>query len=139
VYAAESSYAVVVAQDVPVDDLTLDELRRIFLFKRAFWKPGRPVRLVLPATGSPTRTFLLAQVYQRTEGELRRIILESVYTGETDQPPKVAASEEESLKLLEALPGSVALVPAEMTLPSGLKAVRIDGKRSTEPGYRLAR
>ena len=90
-------------QDVPVSELTLEELRRVFLFKRLFWKPGKPVRLILPATGQPARTFLLDQVCQRSEGDLRRLILESMYRGETDQAPKVASSEAETLTAVASL------------------------------------
>lgn len=137
--AAGDAYAVVVAQDVPVDNVTLDELRRVFLLKKSFWKPGWPIRLVLPATDSADRAFMLTQVCQRTEGELRRTILESVYAGENDQPPKIAASSEERLALVGSMHGSVTLVPADLPLPPGLKALRIDGKLSAEPGYPLAR
>jgi hypothetical protein len=131
------SYAVVVGPDVPIAELSMEELRRVFLFKRLFWKPGKPVRLILPATGQPARAFLLDQVCQRSEGDLRRLILESMYRGETDQAPKVAASEAETLTAVASLAGAIALVPSESSLPTGVKALRIDGKLAGEPGYPL--
>lgn len=130
-------YAVVVGPDVPISELSLEELRRVFLFKRLFWKPGKPVRLILPATGQPARLFLLDQVCQRSEGDLRRLILESMYRGETDQAPKVAASEAETLTAVASLAGAIALIPSESSLPTGVKALKIDGKMASEPGYPL--
>ena len=123
-----ASYAVIVATDVPLTDISLDELRRVFVLKRAFWKPGKQIRVVLPGTGLPARAFLLDRVCQKTEGELRRLVLESTYRGETDQPPKVASSDEDALRLVSLLPSAVALVTAETSLPPGVKTLRIDGK-----------
>ena len=123
-----ASYAVIVATDVPLTDISLDELRRVFVLKRAFWKPGKQIRVVLPGTGLPARAFLLDRVCQKTEGELRRLVLESTYRGETDQPPKVASSDEDALRLVSSLPSAVALVTAETSLPPGVKTLRIDGK-----------
>ena len=134
-----ANFTVIVAEDVPLTDISLDELRRVFTLKRAFWKPGKVIRVVLPATGLPSRAFLLSRVCQKTEGELRRLVLESTYRGESDQPPKVASSEEEALRLVASLSSAVALVEADATLPPGVKALRIDGKLPTEPGYPLAR
>jgi hypothetical protein len=130
-------YAVVASRDVPFAELTLDELRRVFLFKRHFWNPGKPVRLILPATGQPARRFLLDQVCQRTEGELRRMILESMYRGESDQAPKVAASEAETLAALESSSGSIALVSDTVALPTGVKRLKIDGKLPEDSDYPL--
>ena len=137
--AEATSYLLVVSDDVALAELPLDEVRRVFLLKRVFWKPGRPIRLVLPATDLPARAFMLEKVCQKTEGELRRLVIESVYRGDTDQAPKVAASDDEALKILSTVPGSVALVSVGVALPAHVKALRIDGKDAGEPGYPLAR
>jgi hypothetical protein len=133
------SFAVIVAGDVPLTDISFDELRRVFVLKRVFWKPGKQIRVVLPGTGLPARAFLLERVCQKTEGELRRLVLESTYRGETDQPPKVASSEEDALRLVSSLPSAVALVTAEAPLPPGVKTLRVDGKLPADQGYPLAR
>lgn len=130
-------YAVVVAEDVPLTDITLDELRRVFLMKRAFWKPGKPIRLVLPASGLPARAFLLQHVCQKSEGEMRRLVLESMYRGESDQPPRVANSDEEALKVLSSTANSVALVSTEASMGPGVKTLRVDGKLPSDQGYPL--
>lgn len=136
--AAVVVYAVVVAEDVPLTDITMEELRRVFLMKRAFWKPGRPIRLVLPASGLAGRKFLFAYVCQKTEGEMRRLVMESMYKGESDQPPKVAGSDEEALRLVSAIENSVALVSTGTPHGPGLKALRVDGKLPSDQGYPLS-
>ena len=136
--AAAVVYAVVVAEDVPLTDITMEELRRVFLMKRAFWKPGKPIRLVLPASGLPGRKFLFDIVCQKSEGEMRRLVLESMYKGESDQPPKVASSDEEALRLVSAIENAVALVSSGTPRGPGLKVLRVDGKLPSDAGYSLS-
>jgi hypothetical protein len=131
------AYQVVAPADAPLDDISMDELRRVFLLRRLFWKPGHPIRLVLPGSGLPTREFMLARVCQKTEGEYRRLILEALYRGDTDQPPKVGGSDEEILKMLAAQRESLGLVATGSNLLPGLKVLRIDGRLPTETGYPL--
>ena len=83
--ADTANLAVIVSEDVP-RDISLDELRRVFILKRAFWKPGELIRVVLPGTGLPARAFLLDRVCRKTEGELRRLVLESTYRAEATSP-----------------------------------------------------
>jgi hypothetical protein len=135
--AATEAYVVVANDDVPVQDLSLDEVRRVFLLQRAFWKPGKPVRVVLPATGQPGRAFLLEKVCRRSESDLRRRIMEAVYSGETDQAPRMAGSDLEALNLVAASTGAVALVTAESSLPDGTRLLRVGGKLPSDPGYEL--
>jgi hypothetical protein len=137
--AESATFAVIVAEDVPLSDISLDELSRVFALKRAFWRPGKGIHVVLPGTGQPARDFLLVRVCHKTEGELRRLVLESTYRGEIDQPPKVANSEEEALKLVSSLASSVALVASEARLPPGVKVLHVDGKLPADPGYPLTR
>ena len=89
---AGSEYAVIVSNGVAVDGLSLDELRRIFLFKRTVWRPGQTINVLLPDTGTATRAFLLRDIYRMSEGELRRFILERIFQAEIDLAPKVVGS-----------------------------------------------
>src|SRR5262245_31742382 len=93
------AYQVVAPVAAPLDDISMDELRRVFLLRRLFWKPGHPIRLVLPATGQPAREFMLLRVCQKTEGEYRRLVLEVLYRGDSDQAPKVGGSDEDVLRM----------------------------------------
>src|SRR5947208_1822977 len=82
-------YAVVVSPDVDVRTLTVSELRRIFLFERRFWKSGRPVIPLMPASGARSRRYLLAGICGTDEGQFRQMVLEKMYRGELDLAPKV--------------------------------------------------
>lgn len=135
--AAEKPFLVVVHAAAPVEDLSVEELRRVFLLQRGFWKAGRPIRLVMPPIGQRTRSFMLERLCRKTEGELQRVILGSIYRGEIDQPPKAAANEEQALTLVASTENSIALVSGDLPLPPGAKAIRIDGKLPSEPGYPL--
>jgi ABC-type phosphate transport system substrate-binding protein len=136
--AAEPTYAIVVNAGAPVSDLSLEDLRRVFTLRRAFWKPGKPIRLVLPATGQPARAFLLERVCRKSEGELQRAVLESMYRGDIDQAPKVAASEPETLTLVASTENAVGVISAGAAAREGTRVLRIDGKLPSEAGYPLA-
>ena len=132
-------FAVVVNATVPVDDLTLDEVRRIFTLGRRFWQAGRPVLVLLPGEGLPGRRVLLDQVCHLSDAQHRRLILERLYQGEIDAPPKFAGTERETVAFVGATPGMIGIVTAGGPLDAEVKVLRIDGKKPGDPGYPLRR
>ena len=85
--------AVVASADVPVDDVSMKELRRLFTLERRFWTPGRPSTVLYPSPGSSARTALLRDLCRADEPGLRRMMLEKMYRGEIDLAPKVVRSD----------------------------------------------
>ena len=136
--AEPRTFAVVANDDVPVNGVNVDELKRLFLLHKNFWKPGHAVHPILPGTGQPARTFLLSHVCQTSEGDLRRLILEKVYRGEVDRPSKVAGTDAEAVVLVATQKGGITVVTSPAKLPTGTKVLRVDGKLPGEPGYALS-
>lgn len=134
---AAESYAVVVSASVPVDNLSSAELRRILRLDRRYWKAGEPVVVLLPPSGSATRAFALSRVMKLGEAELRRVVLEKMYSGEIDLAPKVVASDGEAASFAASGRGVLAIVPASTPVGTGVKILRIDGHLPKEPGYPL--
>lgn len=132
-----AEFAVIASSGVPVDNLTLDELRRVFLFKRGVWRPGQPVNVMLPDSGLPARAFLLRHVYRMSEQDLRRFILERIFQAEIDFAPKVVASDAEALAFIKAGRSLITVVSAGAPRLSQVKVLRIDGKLPRQPGYPL--
>src|SRR6185436_14259851 len=62
---AGAPIAVIVHEQVPVDDLSFPELRRIFLGERLFWSKELTITLLLPPRGSREREVLLDKIYPR--------------------------------------------------------------------------
>ena len=136
--AARISIAVIVHEQVPVDDLSLAELRRIFLGERRSWSPELAVTLLMPPKGSAERRVLLERIYgQRSEVQYQQYWINKLFADETPAGPKITGSPEMSASLARVIPGAVALVPAGK-IPKGVKVLRIDGKLPGESGYPLA-
>jgi len=69
--AAAGDIAVIVHRDVPVDDLTFAELRKIMLGDRQFWASGQKVTLIVAEPVDSGRSVLLERVYKMSEQQFR--------------------------------------------------------------------
>jgi len=129
--------AVIVHEQVPFDDLSLAELRRIFLGERQFWSRELMVTLLLPPRGTPERKVLLKDIYQqRSEVQVQHYWINRLFGDEMQAGPKITGSNEMSASLVREIPGAIALVPADR-IPQGVKVLRIDGKKPGQAGYPL--
>jgi hypothetical protein len=135
--AGPQAYAIVASPGVPVSALSLEEVRRIFLMRKRFWKPGDVVTILLPPAKSQTRAFMLSRIYQLDEPGLRRMILEKIYRAEIDLAPKVVGSDSETVDFVAGSRGLVGLVPAEAAAGSPARVLRVDGKLPGDEGYPL--
>lgn len=136
--AARAPIAVIVHEQVPVEDLSLSELRSIFRGERQFWSRELTITLLMPPHDSPERKVLLRKIYeQRSEVQYQRHWINKMFS-DGGQPiaPKITGSPEMSASLAREIPGAIALVPADK-VPEGVKVLRIDGKRPGEKGYPL--
>ncbi len=134
--AAESDIAIVVRPDVPVDDLTFPELRRLMLGDRQFWTSNLRVTLLVRAPGAREREVVLKTIYQMSEAQFRQYWIAKVFRNEAAAGPRVVYSNEMAAELASAIPGAVAFVEAEKA-PRGLKVLKINGKLPGQAGYPL--
>ena len=135
--ARQAPIAVIVHEDVPVGDLSLSELRRIFRGERLFWAGDMTITLLAPPRGSRERRVLLGKVYERgSEAEYKSFWINKLFDKEGQTAPKVTGSSQMSAGLVREIPGAIALVPANR-IPRGVKVLRIDGRRPGEAGYPL--
>src|SRR5262245_34431110 len=70
--AAAADIAVVVHKEVPVDDLSFAELRKIVLGDRQFWSSNIRVTLLIRAPGAHERDVVLKNILQMTEAQFRQ-------------------------------------------------------------------
>jgi len=133
---ASGDVAIVVRPDVPVDNLTFQEVRELLMGDRQFWKPGLRVSLLMRAPATRERDVILKVVYRMGESEFRRYWIEKVFRAEAQAGPKIVYSNEAATELVASIPGAVAFVDATQ-VPKGLKVLRIDGALPGEKGYRL--
>jgi ABC-type phosphate transport system substrate-binding protein len=133
---AAEDVVVAVHPDVPVDNLTLSELRRIVLGEREFWPGSLRVVLLLRAPVSHERDVVLSVVCQMTEAQFRQHWIGKVFRADTAVAPKIVYSNEMALDLVRRTPGAITFVAAS-SARTGLKVVRVDGHLPGEHGYPL--
>lgn len=135
------SFAVVANASVPVSEMTINDLRNVFFFRKKFWSGGKRVVLLLPASGLDARSFILADIYHLNDASLKRLITERLFQGEIDAYPRVVDSYQDALSFLAATRGMLTIVRADVVPPgqTAVKVIRINGKLPGEAGYPLAR
>jgi hypothetical protein len=130
------SLAVVAHQGVPVTNLSLGDLRRIFMGDRQFWAQDLRVTLLVPSTGSREGQLLLRRVYEKTEAQYRHYWIAKVFRAEVSAAPKVVASETLAAALLREIEGAVTVLDAGK-IPPGVKVLTIDGRSPAADDYPL--
>jgi hypothetical protein len=134
--APEMDVAIVVRPDVPVENLTFAELRRVLLGDRQFWSSNLRVTLLVRAPGARERDVVLKTVYQMSEAQFRQYWIAKVFRAEAASGPRVVYSNDMAFELAMAMPGAVAFADASQ-VPKGLKVLKINGVLPGDKNYPL--
>jgi len=124
--ARGADLAIVVRPDVPVDNVTFAELRRLFLGDRQFWASNVRVTLLVRAPGAHERDVVLKTIYQMSEAQFRQYWIAKVFRAEAASGPRIVYSNEMAAEMVSEIPGTVAFVDADQ-VPKGLKVLKING------------
>lgn len=131
-----SDIAVVTNPGTPVNDLTLAEVRKVFLGERQYWNSNMPVILLVRAPVARERAVVLKTIYQMTESQFKQYWIAKIFRSEAVSAPKIVYSADMSNQLLSVIPGSIAFMEAKDVGP-GLKVLKVDGLLPGEAGYKL--
>ncbi len=131
-----STIAVVVHPDTPITDLSLDEVRKIFLGDRQYWTAKLPVVLLMRGPVARERDVVLRVIYQMNEAQFKRYWIAKIFRAESAKPPKTYYSNDMANELTATIPGAIAIMDAG-ELQRGVKVVRIDGHLPTDSDYPL--
>jgi ABC-type phosphate transport system substrate-binding protein len=134
--ARSTDIAVVVNPDTPISDLTLSDVRKVFLGERQYWSSKLPVALLIRAPVARERDVVLRVIYQMTEAQFKQYWIAKIFRAEAASPPKIVYSNEMQYDLVTAIPGAIAFVDASNVRP-GVKVVRVDGHLPGERDYPL--
>jgi ABC-type phosphate transport system substrate-binding protein len=134
--AAAADVAVVVHRDVPLDNLTFAELRKILLGDRQFWSSNVRVTLLIRAPVAHERDVVVKSILQMTEAQFRQYWIGKVFRAESAAAPKTVTSNEMAAALVNSIPGSIAFVESSQ-VPKHYKVIRVDGLLPGERGYPL--
>jgi hypothetical protein len=128
--------AVVVHPDTPVSDLSLVDVRKVFLGDRQYWTSNLPVVLLIRAPVARERNVVLKIIYQMSEAQFTQYWIAKIFRAESASAPKVVYSNDMANDLVTAVPGAIAFIDAREIRP-GAKVLRVDGHLPGEPGYPL--
>jgi ABC-type phosphate transport system substrate-binding protein len=128
--------AVVVHPDTPVTDLSLSEVRKVFLGERQYWNSKLPVVLMIRAPVARERDVVLKVIYQMSEAQFKQYWVAKIFRAESASPPKIVYSNDMQYELVSAMPGAIAFIDARNVRP-GLKVLRVDGHLPGDPEYPL--
>ena len=128
--------AIVVHPDTDISDLTMNELRDIFLAEQLYWPDNSRIVLLVRAPAAYERSFVLDRIYRMSEADFRSYWIKKMFRAEIPSGPRVVFSNNMAIGLVTAIPGSIAFMLASDVTPD-VKVVRIDGKLPSETGYPL--
>ena len=131
-----SDFAVIVNPDTPVTDLSLEDVRKIFLGERQYWNAKMPVMLLIAAPGTRERDVVLKLVYQMEEVQFKRYWIAKIFRAESATAPKIVYSDEVANELTASIPGAIAVIDAR-DVGARVKVLRIDGQLPGQPDYTL--
>src|SRR3977135_2015324 len=121
--AASADVAIIVRPDVPLDNLSFSEVRKLFLGDRQFWNSNLRVTLLIRAPVARERDIVLKTLYQMSEAQFRQYWISKVFRAEAATGPKIVYSQEMAAELVAAIPGAVAFVDSAQ-IPKGLKVLK---------------
>jgi len=128
--------AVVVHPEVPADDLSFEQVRKILLGEQQFWSPDTRVTILLHAPKARERDVVVQTVYRMNESQFRRYWIAKVFRAEATAGPKIVYSNEMATELVRVIPGAIALVDAA-AVPKGIKVLKVNSLLPGEKGYPL--
>src|ERR1700758_2434837 len=107
---SDQSLAIIVNQSNPAENISLEELRKIFLGERSHWPNGRRITLVMMGPGQPERKIVLRDICHMGENDFSRHFLHGLFTGEVFVSPKTLASPVGVRKFVFNVPGAIGYV-----------------------------
>lgn len=132
----DTDVAVVVNAETPVTDLSLAEVRNVFLGERQYWNSKLPVVLLIRAPVARERDVVLRVIYQMTEAQFKQYWIAKIFRAEVASPPKIVYSSDMEYELVSAIPGAIAFVDAR-NVRLGVKVLRVDGHLPGDRDYPL--
>ena len=133
---SQNGIAIVVHKDTAVDELSMDELRNIFLARQQFWANRSRIILLMRAPQSDERDYVLNRIYQMDEAQFRQYWIAKMFRAEVPRGPKIVFSAGMTRDLVVAIPGSISFMHTD-DVTADVKVIRVDGKLPGDAGYPL--
>jgi ABC-type phosphate transport system substrate-binding protein len=141
VAAAGDPIVVIVNAANPVENLTVGELKKLFMSDRSKWDTGKSVAPVMVVAGAPERTAFLKAVCGMSDADFSKYFMQAAFAGKSATPPKEVGSAAAVKAFVGGSPGGIGFVKAGDFhgdgSDGGVKAVKIEGAAASDSGYKL--
>lgn len=141
VHAGGDPIVVIVNSANPVDNLTMGDLKKIFLSERSRWDTGKAVAPVMVTAGAPERAAFLKAICGMSDADFGKYFLQAAFSGKSATPPKEVGSPQAVKGVVATSPGAIGFVKAGDFRGDGsdgsVKAVKVDGMAASDAGYKL--
>jgi hypothetical protein len=127
---------VVVAADSPLEDMSLDRLRALFMSETVSDPKGKTLIPINIVASAPLRVEFDRAVLNMDPDQVGQFWIDRRIRGQTPAP-RSYSSPELIQRLCARMAGAVSYARADSLQP-GVKAIKIDGKRVGDKGYPLA-
>jgi hypothetical protein len=131
-----AEFAVVASPDVPVDNLTMADLRKLFLGDRQFWTSNLRVSLLVRAPVARERAAVVWTICKMSESQFGQHWIGKVMRADCTTSPRLFSSNQAAMDLVRSMPGAIAIVNAAQ-VSRGIKVLAIEGKLPRQAGYKL--
>jgi hypothetical protein len=131
-----AEFAVIASPDIPVTNLSIADLRRLFLGDKQFWTPKLRVALLIRAPVARERAAVVWTICKMSEAQFGQHWIGKVMRAECTGSPLQFTSNLQALNLVANTPGAIAIVNASQ-VPAGTKELAVEGKLPNQPGYKL--
>ena len=133
---SRTDIAIVVHTNVPIDNLSFDDLRKLVLGDKQYWAGNLRVTLLLRAPVARERDVVLQKVCDMNEAQFRQYWIGKVFRAEAASGPKIVYSNDMAVSLVSSLPGTIAFIDSA-EVPKNFKVLQVNGKRPGQEGYPL--
>lgn len=141
VQAGGEPIVVIVNGANPVENLSMNELKKTFLSERSRWDTGKSVAPVMVTAGAPERAAFLKIVCGMNDSEFGKYFLQAAFTGKSATPPKEVSSSQSVKTTVATSPGAIGFVRAGDFhgdgSDGGVKSVKIDGLAASDADYKI--
>lgn len=135
-HAQSGGVAIVVNSSAPVQNMSMDQLRRVFQAEQQFWSDGTRITLLVRAPQAYERDVVLNRIYRMDEEQFRQYWVAKMFRAEVPAGPQVVYSAQMARELVAVIPGAITFMPASEVAAS-TRVLRIEGKLPGEAGYPL--
>lgn len=128
--------AIVVNRRNPITNVTLPQLRAMFLGERKWWTCRQGVTLAALRHGSPERQTVQRVIYRMNDRELNRYFLYQEFKGEASTSPTTLRTPADVKRFVVSKPGALAYLRAS-DVDDSIRVVRVNGLLPEDDGYPL--